>query len=81
MGVQGGLVSIRHPRLPSCDLLKDRSEHSAEVELNTRIPWDIEVRRGASRLVAGLRGLRLGSLSLDGGTSNIDMVLPRPLAM
>ena len=78
VGVQGGVVTIRYPRVTSCDWLNCRSEHPAEVALNARIRWDIEVRGGASRLLADLRGLRLGSLSLDGGASRLEMVLPAP---
>jgi hypothetical protein len=76
--VQGGVVTIRSPRVPACDWVNCGSERPAEVELNARIPWDVEVRGGASRLVADLRELRLGSLSLDGGASRLDVVLPAP---
>lgn len=75
--VQGGVVSIRYPRAPFCDWLGCWSE-SPEIALNARILWDIEVRGGASRLVADLRGLRLGSLSLDGGAGRSEVVLPAP---
>jgi hypothetical protein len=76
VGVQAGVVTIRYPRVPSCDWLNDRSERPAEIELNASIPWDVEVRGGASRLLANLRGLRLGSLSVDGGASRLEVVLP-----
>lgn len=78
VGVQGGIVTIRHPRVPVYDWLNCRSESPAEVALNARIPWDVEVRGGASRLVADLRGLRLGSLNLDGGASRLEVALPAP---
>jgi hypothetical protein len=78
VGVRGGVVTIRYPRIPACDWLILRSERPAEVELNARIPWDVEIRGGASRLVADLRELRLGSLSLDGGASRLEVVLPAP---
>ena len=78
VGVHRGIVTIRYPRVPSCDWLNDRSERLAEVELSARIPWDVEVRRGASRLLADLRGLRLGSLSVDGGACRLEVVLPAP---
>jgi hypothetical protein len=78
VGVQGGIVTIVYPRFPTGDWLDDRSERPAEVALNTRIPWDVEVRGGASRLFADLRGLRLLSLSLDGGASRLEVVLPVP---
>ena len=76
VGVQAGVVTVRYPRVPSCDWLNDRSERPAEIELNASIPWDVEVRGGASRLLADLRGLRLGSLSVDGGASRLEVVLP-----
>jgi len=76
VGVQAGIVTIRYPRVLSCDWLNDWSERPAEVELNAGIPWDVEVRGGASRLLADLRGLRLGSLKVDGGASRLEVVLP-----
>jgi len=78
VGVRGGMVTIRHPRVSSCDWLGQQSECPAEVTLNGRIPWDIEVRGGASNLVADLRELRLGSLILAGGASHLEVVLPSP---
>jgi len=78
VGVQGGVVTIRYPRVPACDWLDCPSERPAEVELNARIPWEIEVRGGASRLVADLRELRIGSLSMNGGASRLQMMLPTP---
>lgn len=76
--VQGSVVTIRYPRIPSRDWLNDRSERLAEVALNARIPWDVEIRGGASRLLADLRGLRLGSLKVDGGASRLEVALPAP---
>jgi hypothetical protein len=76
VGVRGRVVTIRYPRVPPCDWLGCRSERLAEVALNARISWDVEVRGGASRLLAGLRGLRLGSLGLDGGASRLEVELP-----
>jgi hypothetical protein len=78
VGVQSGIVTILYPRIPVDDWLNRRSERLAGVELNARIPWDIEIRGGASRLVADLRGLRLGALSVDGGASRLEVVLPAP---
>jgi hypothetical protein len=73
-----GIVTIQYPRFPGGDWLNDRSERPAEVELNASIPWDVEVLGGASRLLADLRGLRLGSLKVDGGASRLEVVLPAP---
>jgi len=77
--VQGGILTIRYPRVQACDWLDHRSERPAEFALNARIPWDVEVRGGASRLVLDLSELRLGSFSLDGGASRLDVVLPTPM--
>ncbi len=76
--VQGSVVTIRYSRVPSRDWANCRSELPAEVALNARIPWDIEVRGGASRLIADLRELRLGSLGIYGGASRLEVMLPTP---
>ena len=72
---RGGVVSIRYTRFVSFDWTGYRP---AEVALNAGIPWDVEVRGGASRLLADLSGLRLGSLKVDGGASRLEVVLPAP---
>ena len=74
--VQRGMVTIRYPRVPSRGWTSYQPERPAEVALNASIPWDIEIRGASSRLVADLRGLRLGSLSMDGGASSIEVLLP-----
>ncbi len=76
--VRRGIVTIQYPRFPDGDWLDDRSERFAEIALNARIPWEVEVRGGASRLLADLSGLRLGSLKVDGGASRLEVVLPAP---
>jgi hypothetical protein len=78
VGVHRGVVTIHYPRFPPGGWLDDRSGHPAHVELNSRIPWDVEVQGGASRLTADLRGLRLGSLEVDGGASRLVLALPAP---
>src|SRR5919107_4844953 len=55
VAVRAGVVTIRYPRVPSRDWLDAGSEPPAEIELNARVPWDIEVRGGASRLLADRR--------------------------
>jgi hypothetical protein len=73
-----GNVTIQYPRFPGGDWLNDRSERPAEVELNAGLPWDIEVRGGASRLLVNLSGLHLRALKVDGGASRLQVVLPAP---
>jgi hypothetical protein len=78
VGVRSGIVTILYPRIPADDWLNRRSERLAEVELNANIPWDVEVRGGASRLLADMRRLCLGSLKVAGGASRLEVVLPAP---
>jgi hypothetical protein len=78
VGVHGGIVTIRYSRVASCDWTSNRPERPAEVALNAGIPWDVEVRGGASRLLADLSRVRLGSLKVDGGVSRLEVVLPAP---
>jgi hypothetical protein len=78
VGVRGGVVGIRYTRVASCDWTVSRPERPAEIALNAGIPWDVEVRGGASRLLADLSGLRLGSLKVAGGASRLEVVLPAP---
>ena len=53
---------------------KDRGE----IALNPAVPWDIELRGGASRLSGDLRLVDLRSFELAGGTSKVELTLPRP---
>jgi hypothetical protein len=75
--VRGGVVSIRYTWVASCDWTGNHLERPTEIALNAGIPWDVDVR-GASRLLADLSGLRLGSLKVDGGASRLEVVLPAP---
>jgi hypothetical protein len=76
--VRGGVVIIRYTWVASCDWTGNHPERPAEIALNAGIPWDVDVRGGASRLLADLSGLRLGSLKVDGGASRLEVVLPDP---
>ncbi len=75
VGAKDGTVTIRYPRF---DWLYYLRKPLGEVALNAQIPWDIEIRDGASRLTADLRGLELRSLELSGGASRVEVALPTP---
>jgi len=75
VGVEDGTVIIRYPRFDWRNYLRERP---AEVALNAQIPWDIEIRDGASRLTADLRGLELRSFVVSGGGSRVEVTLPEP---
>lgn len=59
-------------------VLHTRGRKPATVALNAGVPWEIEIHGGASQLSADLRGLQLRSLSIRGGISGLDIVLPLP---
>jgi hypothetical protein len=76
--VQGGTVSIDHPRFSPLDQRDSWLKRRVEVALNASVTWHIEVRGSSSRLTADLHKVSLGSLKLAGGASRIEVVLPRP---
>ncbi len=78
VGAEDGTVTIRCPRFPLFDWLYYLRERPAEIALNARIPWDVEIRDGASRLTAHLRELKLRSFKVRGGASRVEVTLPTP---
>ena len=70
-----GTVTFRYPRRLR---LFDRSKQGAEVVLNAAVPWRIELRGGASEVVAELGGLDLSGLEVSGGASSFRVDLPEP---
>lgn len=50
----------------------------SDISLNTRVPWAISFRGGMWKLSADLRALRLESLELVGGASEVEAWLPVP---
>ena len=73
--VEGGIVTLRYPRRLR---LFDRSKQGAEVVLNAAVPWQIELKGGASEVVAELTGLDLSGLEVRGGASSFRVELPEP---
>jgi hypothetical protein len=49
-----------------------------DVALNESVPWEIEVRGGASSVVAELEPLSLRSFDITGGMSAVELRLGRP---
>jgi DNA-binding MarR family transcriptional regulator len=72
---EGGTVTFRYPRRLR---LFDRSKQGAEVVLNAAVPWWIELRSGASEVVAELGGLDLSGIEVKGGASSTRVELPEP---
>jgi DNA-binding MarR family transcriptional regulator len=51
---------------------------AGEVRLNTTIPWQIEIRAGASHVDVDLSAIKLQSLNVKGGASQVKVTLPTP---
>ena len=56
----------------------DWRAQSADFSLSTAVPWDIALRGGMWKLAADLRALRVTSLEVTGGASDIEVRLPAP---
>lgn len=55
-----------------------RGKLTAQVTLNNTIPWDVNLQGGASSVTLDLSGLKLNSLGISGGASQIEATLPSP---
>jgi len=73
---QDGIVTVRQRRRRLRSLSPD--ERANEILLNGSIPWEVEVRGGASNLAADLDKLELCSLEIKGGASRVELRLPTP---
>jgi len=75
VSVHGGTVMIQQQRRfrPF-----DWRSQSADVSLNASIPWAVSLQGGMWKLNADLRELRLESLKVSGGASDIELWLPAP---
>jgi DNA-binding MarR family transcriptional regulator len=73
---QDGIVTVRQRRrrLPSLG----RDERANELLLNGSIPWEVEIRGGASNLAADFGELKLGSLEIKGGANQVELTLAPP---
>lgn len=49
-----------------------------EIFLSGRVPWDIKSSWGMSHVVADLEDLELAGLEISGGSSQVEVRLPRP---
>ena len=70
IALEGGTLSVRYR--PSF------RPPQGEITLSGRVPWEIECRSGMSHVVADLEDLELLDLRISGGSSNVEMRLPRP---
>ena len=77
--VHDSTVTMQYRHVPLVGwLVYAAHEPLADITLNGSIPWEIEVRGGASKLVADLQGLQLGALDVLGGANHVALTLPAP---
>jgi hypothetical protein len=70
VGVDGGTVSVKYR--PSFH------PPTGEITLSGRIPWTIRAHWGMSDVSADLESLELRDLKIAGGSSRLEIRLPRP---
>lgn len=76
-----GSITIRYPHLLPLDWTRYAfwwGRQQAEITLSAAIPWRITVHGGIANLTADLHALRLHALTVDGGASHAEIILPRP---
>jgi DNA-binding MarR family transcriptional regulator len=71
---EAGTVSIQYHRFS----LLDWRKLGADITLNGSIPWSLELKGGVSKMEADLRELRLQSLEVMSGVSQMNVALPPP---
>lgn len=73
--VAGNAVDIEYRRLRRFPAGRGQS---ADIALNTSIPWRLEVNGGVTGLTADLRSLLITAVSISGGAARINLRLPQP---
>ena len=77
VSVSGGTVLIQQRRR----LLPFGRTQTADVALNPAVPWSVSLKGGMWQLTADLRALRLASLTVGGGASDVVVWLPVPVGV
>ena len=84
VAVDGATVVIRYRRRSPAAWVRHAvlsGHHAAHLALNASLPWQLDVRGGASTVEADLRGLRLAGLEIRGGASDIRLELGETAAL
>jgi hypothetical protein len=76
VSASGGTVTIENGERSFP--LFGRGTLRAQVTLNNSIPWDVNLQGGASSVTLDLSGLKLTSLGISGGASQVEATLPSP---
>jgi hypothetical protein len=87
--VRDGIITIRYPRFAWFDWRTriagewvNASGHwrrnTTQLVLNASLPWEVELRGGATSLEADLRGVRLAGIRVAGGAGSLRIALGQP---
>ena len=75
---ENGTLSIAAPNRSGLSWPFLDVQRRLQLTLSNHLPWRIDANTGASNGNLDLVGLRLGSLTLDSGASNLQVRLPAP---
>jgi uncharacterized protein (TIGR02246 family) len=78
--VQGGTVTVHYPRMARLRDLRALlgPRPGGQVALNGSIPWYVRVHGGTAHTTFDLSRVALYAIELDGGVSQVAVVLPAP---
>jgi DNA-binding MarR family transcriptional regulator len=79
--VDDGVVTMRYSRptlAEAARFLLGGARHAAVMTLTGRVPWEIEIRGGLSKLSGDLGALQVSGIHVTGGASDIELTLPAP---
>src|SRR3954471_4822080 len=87
--VRDGIITIRYQKLAWFDWRArigdqwiNASAHwrpdRTEITLNAHLPWEIELRGGATALDADLRDVEVGGVEVGGGMGSLSLALGKP---
>lgn len=74
--VEAGLVKVFYRQA-----LLNWSANTADVQLNTSIPWQIDLVSSGAPCVADLRAIRISALDVNGKASTLELTLPQPTSL
>lgn len=72
-----GVISVEYARFNP--LIWGRA--AADITISPSVRWRLEIREGVSHLVADLREVEVDGIDIQGGVSQADLHLPRPVGI